>query len=98
MWTLWLPIQREPETLHAGVDRLFKAWQHQLANDGMLRLRKDADGVWYLFFGINGPALGMTDRWLVISFSPPAVRQSMVFLRNLAAETLPDATPEGTNH
>ena len=98
MWTLWLPIQREPETLHAGIDRLFKAWQHQLANDGMLRLRKDADGVWYLFFGINGPALGMTDRWLVISFSPPAVRQSIAFLKTLAAEPLPDPTPEGTNH
>jgi hypothetical protein len=40
-------------------------------------LRRAEDGVWYLQVGITGPALAVTDRWIVISFSPAAVRECL---------------------
>jgi hypothetical protein len=40
-----------------------------------VRLRRAEDGVWYLQAGILGPALCVTDRYLVASWSPQALRE-----------------------
>ena len=39
-----------------------------------------SDGLWYLRLGLAGPAVGVCGRWIVISFSPEAVRQTMARL------------------
>jgi hypothetical protein len=42
----------------------------------------DAESIslWYLFAGLNGPALAVTDQYLVISYSPHALRLSLSHL------------------
>jgi len=50
-------------------------------------LKRDADGVWYVQFGLLGPALAVADEWVVISYSPQAVRQNLQWLENAAAPT-----------
>jgi hypothetical protein len=54
-----------------------------------MRIKRDEDGVWYLQAGIYGPALTVTDRWLVISFSPQAVRQNAAYLSRSATASQP---------
>jgi len=49
------------------------------------RLRRDVDGVWYLQLGFVGPALAVADGWIVISFSPQAVRQNLEHLSGSSA-------------
>jgi hypothetical protein len=67
--------------LRAAIDKLFTVWQSELREAAApVSLRRDADGIWNLFLGLEGPALGLSDRWLVISFSPAAVRQNLEFL------------------
>lgn len=57
-----------------------------------LRLQHDADGVWYLQAGINGPGLAVVDRWIVVSYSPYAVRQNVALINALPASA-PDVAP-----
>lgn len=45
-------------------------------------LRRDSDGVWYLQFGLVGPAIGVADGWIVIGYSPQAVRQNIEYLQS----------------
>ena len=47
-------------------------------------IQHDDDGVWYLQYGIYGPALAVLDRWIVISFSPKAVRHNIARLNGRA--------------
>lgn len=55
-------------------------------------LRRDADGVWYIQFGLLGPAIGVTDGWIVIGYSPHAVRQNIQYLQ---LHRSPTAAPPG---
>jgi hypothetical protein len=43
--------------------------------------------------GVLGPSLAVTDGWIVISFSPYAVRQNVEYLQDLAPVTATQATP-----
>ena len=54
-------------------------------------LRRDPDGVWYVQVGLLGPALAVTDGWIVISYAPHAVRA------NLGARATPASRPWGTD-
>ncbi len=40
-------------------------------------LRYTPDGIWYIQYGIYGPAITVADGWLVISYSPEAVRVNL---------------------
>lgn len=40
-------------------------------------LRQADDGVWYLQYGIYGPAVAVTNGWLAISYSPDALRANL---------------------
>lgn len=45
-----------------------------------LYVKHDPDGVWYLQAGILGPALKVTDKFVVISWSPPALREALKYI------------------
>ena len=77
IWTFLFQIDGDPEPIRNSVDRLFTGWQAQLVEvESTTRLNRDPDGLWYLSFGVNGPGLLVTDRWVVVSFSPEAVREN----------------------
>jgi len=78
-WT-WLFAVEDPVALRRHLDRVLEAAKQELAKEGTTQLRHDADGVWYLTFGIDGPALTVTDHWLIVSFSPDAVRKNIELL------------------
>ena len=40
-----------------------------------IRLRQEPDGVWYIKAGLLGPAMCVTDRYVVFSWSPRALRE-----------------------
>ena len=76
--TLLVCIDGDAEALRRRIDHLLGCVGPQLPQAGLLRLRQDADGVWYLQYGLLGPALVVTDDWLMVSFSPTAVRRNLV--------------------
>ena len=82
--TVVIQVTGSPAAVRTAVDRLMRRWQRHLESPQsgwpLLRLQKADDGVWYLQMGLYGPALAVTDRWLVISFSPVAVRQILALL------------------
>ena len=45
-----------------------------------VKVKHDDDGVWYLQAGILGPALKVTDRYAVISWSPQALRDALKYI------------------
>jgi len=79
-WTYLFRIKGDADTIRARVDRLLSAAVEAPEDEGSFRLRHDADGVWYTQFGLTGPALLVTDRWVIVSFSPEAVRRNRDFL------------------
>lgn len=79
-WTIWIPIKGDAETLRSSLDRLLLFASGRLGESGVIRIRRTPDRTWYLFAGLSGPALAVTDRWLVVSFSPTAVRQNLTLL------------------
>jgi len=92
-WTRFIAVA-DPETLRRNLDRVLEAVRDELAKEGPTQLRRDADGVWYLSFGIAGPALTVADHWLIVSFSPDAVRKNVeVLSRRRLVKTTPRPTP-----
>lgn len=76
LWTRFIAVE-DSDSLRRNLDRLLEAAQAELAKEGPTQLRHDADGVWYLYFGITGPAVSVTNDWLIVSFSPDAVRKNV---------------------
>ncbi len=79
-WTIVVPVTGDARALRRQLDRLLEAGSRRLAGNSVLQLRHDADGVWYIQYGLTGPGLVVTGKWLVASFSPYAVRQNVVHL------------------
>ena len=71
-----------------AVDTLLATWGRYLDQRAERRgttlvrlyVKHDPDGVWYLQAGILGPALKVTDKFVVISWSPPALREALKFI------------------
>ncbi len=80
-WTRAFPIRGDAGALREKLDRLLETAQVKLQQRGAMQLRHDPDGVWCLRIGLDGPSLAVTDRFLIISFSPEAVRQNVTHLR-----------------
>lgn len=76
-WTILMRIKDHSDMLRMRVDQLLDFISREMMKDSLLQLRRDDDGVWYLFAGIMGPALKVTDQWVIISFSPVALRQNI---------------------
>ena len=83
--TVVFRIDGDAGTLRARVDRLFDFISREYLNTGWLRLGHAPDGIWYLQFGLLGPGVAVTDQWVVVSFSPEAVRQNVAMLSPQAA-------------
>ncbi len=79
-WTILVRISGDPAALRDRIDRWLENARRQYAETGLLQLRHDEDGVWYIQYGLMGPALLVTDKWLIVSFSPQAVRQNLEFV------------------
>lgn len=92
-WTRLIAVA-DPEALRRNLDRVLDALGEELAKEGPTQLRHDSDGVWYLYFGLAGPALTIADQWLIASFSPDAVRKNVEMLsRRRSVTTTPGKTP-----
>ncbi|MCB9852969.1 MAG: hypothetical protein H6819_07725 [Phycisphaerales bacterium] len=76
---------KNPRAVRPAIDAVMSAWGQYLeaiANKSTSRLSKvnvlrATDGIWYLQMGIFGPALKVTDRYVVVSWSPEALRQAL---------------------
>lgn len=84
--TMLFRVRRDPDMLRQNVDRLMSLVNENPSWISPLSLRRDPDGIWSLFFGINGPALVVTDEWLILSFSPQAVRDALAEIRRSTRE------------
>jgi hypothetical protein len=76
-WTILLPVEGDADVLRGNVNKLLGAARRELAGQSGVQLVRDPDGVWYVQIGLAGPAMAVTDRWVVVSFSPSAVRQNI---------------------
>lgn len=76
--TVQFPIAGSTRLVRSTIDTLIAEWRREqrLQGNGFVIHHAD-DGLWYLQFGIHGPALAVLDRWIVISFSPKAVRHNV---------------------
>jgi hypothetical protein len=72
----------DPQRVRAAVDALLAEWDAHFVRQAegvenpliLPRVIRDPDGIWYLQVGIVGPAVAVTDRYVVVSWSPAAVR------------------------
>ena len=55
------------------------------------RVGREPDGTWYLQAGVVRPAIGVSDRYIVISWSPQAVRANLRRLKQLTSR--PTSSP-----
>lgn len=68
-----------------AIDALLSAWGQYLDERAerkgttlvRVKVKKEPDDIWYLQAGIYGPALKVTDRYLVISWAPQALRDAL---------------------
>jgi hypothetical protein len=80
--TILVEIRSEPEHVRKTLETICSAWQAGLdrANEenavpNPALLQRDTDGVWHLQFGfVVGPAWTVTDRFIISSWSPAALR------------------------
>ena len=88
--TILIDIEGDAAPVRAAIDRFFNhvrtLWGDEVT---FFKLTRDFDGVWYVAFGILGPAILVTDDYIIISFSPVAVRQNAALLRRDVAKRTP---------
>jgi hypothetical protein len=77
------------KAVQMATDTLLGAWRRYLDEGAdqkigkkllRVKVRHDQDGVWFLQAGILGPAMKVTDRYIVISWSPQALRDALNFI------------------
>jgi len=89
--TAMLEIRHQPERVARTIDSLCRGFQMALddaAAEGRgpppIALQREDDGVWYLRYGpLAGPAWVVTDRFIVLSWSPQALREYMASVRDM---------------
>lgn len=74
-WNMVVPIQGDATDLRRDLDRWLEEVQRLLARGNGIQLQRGDEGLWYTQFGLVGPAVTVTDRYLVLGFSPEMVRQ-----------------------
>ena len=82
------------EAVQVAVNALLGAWSRYLDDrakrtaNSLVRVKvlHDRDGVWYLQAGILGPALKVTDRYVVLSWSPQALREALKYIEREPAD------------
>ena len=81
-FTMLVPIRSQPERVRAAIDKMCQGWKAALEQaavnsdePSIFGLRRDDDGVWTLQIAfIAGPAWTVTERYLITSWSPAALR------------------------
>jgi len=98
-------IRTHPEQVRRTIDIICNAWRDALARhpapeeSPSLVINRDSDGIWYLQFGIfAGPAWTVTERFVVTSWSPAALRSYLEKIGDRAGKLLPpaDTQPSST--
>lgn len=87
-YTIAIEIDERPPVKMA-IDTLLSTWSRYLDREAerkgttlvRVKVLQSDDDIWYLQAGILGPALKVTDRYIVISWSPQALRDAMEFIR-----------------
>ncbi len=77
MWTVLVPISCNATLLRSRIDRVLGVVEDLLHDADGVQIHRDFDNIWYIRYGLAGPALAVTDRWLIISYSPTALRQNL---------------------
>lgn len=82
MVTMMFEIKENPAKVRETIDKMCAGWKSALDKaqadspvPSPLVVNHDDDGVWYLQIGLAGPAWTVTDRFLVASWSPAALRE-----------------------
>jgi hypothetical protein len=75
---------RDAEAVRQVIDTVLSAWQKRLESRrsaGLFRffVVRTHDGIWYVRAGIPGPALKVARRYVVMSWSPQALREALVY-------------------
>ncbi len=92
-------IREQPQQVRDALDRLCEAWRaaqlkHQEETGGPVNaiVNRDNDGIWFLEFApmVAGPAWTVTDRFLITSWSPAALRSYLEKVGEKAGRRLPD--------
>ncbi|HWL94896.1 MAG TPA: hypothetical protein VNT79_15360 [Phycisphaerae bacterium] len=81
---------RDRKAVEVAIESILSAWGQYLddrarrGSSSLVRVRvlHAPDDVWYLQAGILGPALKITDRYVVISWSPQALRDALKEMGN----------------
>jgi len=98
--TILIEVSGSAAAARTCLERLLVRAQQHLdrpsADWASLRLNRADDGVWYLQAGLCGPALAITDRWIVIGYSPAAVRRNVAFLQESSARIEAPSGPRPT--
>jgi len=80
-WTRMIPVAGDVDEFRSNLNRLLETARDTMDADRVTKLRCDPDGVWRLHFGFDGPSLAVADGFLIISFSPQAVRENIARLK-----------------
>jgi hypothetical protein len=76
------------KSVNMAVGALLEAWSRYLDERAerspstlmRVKVKRADDGIWYLQAGVLGPALKVTDQYLVISWSPEALRDALQYI------------------
>lgn len=85
--TLQIEIAGSTSSVRTIVEKLLTHWQRESTGaSGGDRpvLERSDDGVWYLQYGLYGPAVAVYDGWLILGASPRAVRHNLARLARRA--------------
>ena len=82
------------KAVQTATDALLSAWGRYLDQRAerkgttlvRMYVKRADDGVWYIQAGILGPSMKVTDRYLVISWSPAAVREAVAIIESRQAK------------
>lgn len=82
------------QAVQVAVDALLSAWGRYLDERAKrkgtrlvrVKVRHDEDGIWSLEAGIPGPALKVTDRYVVVSWAPQALRDALKHIEGKGAD------------
>lgn len=82
--TILLRIEGDANEFRAQLDALLTWLRDVHLKNSLTKPQRDDDGTWYVSFGLAGPAIRVTDEWVVLGPSPKAVRTISESIRQRA--------------
>ncbi|MDX2200683.1 MAG: hypothetical protein SF069_17130 [Phycisphaerae bacterium] len=92
--TTLIEIRDNPKEVARAVDALFTGWTNIVSekiDKGIVMpatLTRDSDGIWFLNLGLAGPAWVVTDKYVVTSWSPSALRDYLSVAGDAAGKVI----------